>query len=157
VPGTNAQQPTPFDVTYTSLATNCTDTLKNGLTVLPPAIPVLSLSPGAFAPFNATITPASAGPPPVPASVAPSSPQTVNIVNTGSAPLNITSISTSGAGCARFSVVPTIPPTVTLNQCETQPLIVQYNGSVAPGSDQCTVNITTNAGNRSLSLIGTSQ
>ncbi len=157
--GASAQQPTPFDVSYTSLATTCTDTLKNGLTVTPPALPILTLSPPSFGPFNATITPASPGPPPVPASVTPSPSQTVNIVNTGSAPLNVTGITASGAGCARFSIVPLIPPSgpVTLNQCDSQPLIVQYNGTVAPGSDQCTINITTNAGNKSLSLIGTSQ
>lgn len=157
--GTSAQQPTPFDVSYTSLGTGCTDTLKNGLTVTPPAVPILTLSPASFGPFTATITPASPGPPPVPASVAPSPSQTVNIVNTGSAPLSVTGISASGAGCARFSIVPLIPPSpsVTLNQCDIQPLIVQYNGTVAPGSDQCAINITTNAGNRTLSLIGTSQ
>jgi hypothetical protein len=159
VAGTTAQQPTPFDVTYTSLATTCTDTLKNGLTVAPAAVPILTLSPGAFSPFSAVITPFSPGPPVVPLSVKPSAPQTVNIVNTGSAPLNITSITASGAGCARFSIVPLIPPspTVTLNQCDSQPLVVQYNGTTVAGTDQCAVTVNTNAGSRTLSLIGTSQ
>jgi len=157
--GASAQQPTAFDVTFTSLGTGCTDTLKNGLTVTPPAVPILTIVPSSFGPFTATITPASPGPPPVPATVTPSPSQTVTIVNTGSAPLSVTGISASGAGCARFSIVPLIPPSpsVTLNQCDVQPLIVQYNGSTTPGSDQCAINITTNAGNRTLSLIGTSQ
>ncbi len=159
VAGTTAQQPTPFDVTYTSLATTCTDTLKNGLTVAPAAVPILTLSPGAFSPFSAVITPASVGPPPVPVSVKPSATQTVNIVNTGSAPLNVTSISASGAGCARFSIVPLIPPspTITLNQCDSQPVVVQYNGTTVAGTDQCAITINTSAGSRTLSLVGTSQ
>ena len=158
--GASAPQPTAFDVTYTSLTTGCTDTLTKGLTVIPPATPTLFLSPNGFAPFTAVITPASAGPPPTSASVAPSAAQTVTIVNTGSAPLNVTGIATNGApGCARFSIVPLIPPSpsVTLNQCETQPLIVQYNGKIPAGSDQCAITITTNAGSRTLGLIGTSQ
>jgi hypothetical protein len=157
--GAAAAQPTPFDVTYTSLTTTCTDTLKNGLVVNPPAIPILTLSPGAFAPFSAVITPASVGPPATPTSVAPSAPQIVTIVNTGSTTLTVNTISQSGAGCAHFSIVPLIPPspTVSLNQCETQPVVVQYNGTTSPGTDQCAVTITTNAGNRTLSLIGTSQ
>lgn len=99
----------------------------------------------------------------VTSTVAPSASQTVTIVNTGtallSAPLNVTGISAPGAGCARFSIFPLIPPspTVSLNQCGTQPITVQYNGTTTPGSDQCTITITTNAGNQTLSLIGTSQ
>jgi hypothetical protein len=159
VAGATAPQATPFDVTYTSLTTGCTDTLIKGITVIPPATPTLFLSPNGFGPFTAVITPASAGPPPTPVSVAPSAPQTVTIVNTGSGVLSVTGISASGAGCARFSIVPLIPPspTVNLNQCDTQPVTVQYNGNTSPGSDQCSLTITTNAGTRTLGLIGTSQ
>jgi hypothetical protein len=156
----SAQQATAFDVTYTSLTTGCTDTLTKGLTVSPPALPVLTITPAAFTPFSATITPASAGPPPVPISVAPSPTQTVTIVNTGSQPLIITGISVPGtAACGRFTVVPLIPPspTVTLNQCDTQPINVQYNGTTTSGTiDQCSITVTTNAGSKTLQLTGSS-
>lgn len=158
--GANAPQATAFDVTYTSLASTCSDTLVKALTVSPPATPTLFLSPNGFAPFTATISPGDpVGPPIVPPSVAPSTVQTVTIVNTGSTPLNITSITQSGAGCARFSIVPLIPPSpsASLNQCDNQPLVVQYNGKTSPGSDQCSVTINTNAGSKTLGLIGTSQ
>jgi predicted component of type VI protein secretion system len=164
--GANAQQPTAFDVTYTSLTTGCTDTLTKGLTVSPPQTPILTLSPAAFGPFSATITPASAGPPPVPISVAPSATQTVTIVNTG-APVSLTvpALTITGitvpatAACGRFTVVPLIPPSpsVSLNQCETQPINVQYNGTTTSSTvDQCTITITTNAGTRTLQLTGSS-
>ena len=158
--GTTAQQPTAFDVTYTSLATTCTDTLVKGLTVNPTSGPILTLSPNGFTPFTAVITPAVIAPP-TPASVKPSASQIVTIVNTGFGltPLNVAVISFSGAGCAQFSIVPLIPPSpqVSLNQCETQPIVVQYNGKIPAGSDQCAITLTTSAGNRTLNLIGTSQ
>ena len=158
--GATAPQPTAFDVTYTSLTTGCTDTLVKGLTVNPVSAAILTLSPNGFTPFNATITPAVVGPPAVPASVKPSASQIVTIVNTGfGVPLNVTGISASGAGCAQFSIVPLIPPapSVSLDPCGTQPIVVQYNGKIPAGSDVCAITLTTSAGNRTLSLVGTSQ
>jgi hypothetical protein len=157
--------PTAFDVVYTNLVTLCTVTSVRGLTVNPAPLPVLFLNPGAFQPFTATITPATAGPPPTPARVTASSTQTVNIVNTGAncpaatpCPLTITGITTAGAGCANFSVAtPPIPPNVNLNQCETLPVIVQYRGQTTATTETCTVTITTNSGTRTLLLVGTSQ
>jgi len=160
VTGANAQQPTAFDVTYTSLTTTCTDTLQKGLTVVPPATPTLTLIPGAFTPFTATITPGSAGPPVVPPSVTNPPPQTVTIVNTGGGPLNLTSVTTSGAGCGSGpgQIDVTTLGSQTLNTCDTAPVIATYHGTTLPSSAQCTVNITTaNAGSRTLQLSGTSQ
>src|SRR5258706_10714492 len=90
-----AQTGTPFDVTYTSLGTGCTDTLKNGLFVTPVALPNLALSPTSFAPFSATIVPPT--PPAVTPTVTNPPPQTVTIFNTRGAPLTINSVTTSGA------------------------------------------------------------
>ncbi len=225
--GATALQATAFDVTYTSLATTCTDTLTKGLVVSPPATPALTLSPNVFAPFSAKITPglaisaisvtnpgagytsaptvsitggggsgasataATAGgvvtaitltnpgtgytsapavtltgggfttPATATASVtntstvAPSASQTVTIVNTGAAPLNITSATSSGAGCGQFSL--TLPGAQALNTCDTTPVIAIYNGTTAPSNAQCTVTINTNAGTKTLQLNGSSQ
>ena len=155
-----APQGTAFDVVYTSLLNTCTDTLTKGLFVTPPATPVLTLVPGGFAPFSAVITPANpaAVPPILLPTVAASAPQTIQIVNIGNAPLNINAISTSGS-CANFSVGPLIPPgpTVTLNQCESLPIIARYNGQTTAATDQCTISVSTNAGTKIINLIGSSQ
>ncbi|HEV7425452.1 MAG TPA: IPT/TIG domain-containing protein [Thermoanaerobaculia bacterium] len=158
--GASAQQATSFDVTYTSLTTTCTDTLVKGLTVSPPARPILFLVPNGFAPFSAPITPGSAGPPVVPPTVTNPQPQTVQIVNTGAAPFNITSVTTSGAGCGagpgQISTV--LPSPQTLNTCDSAPIIASYHGTTVPSSAQCTVTINTDtAGTKILQLVGSSQ
>jgi IPT/TIG domain len=157
--GATALQATGFDVTYTSLTTGCTDTLPKGLTVSPLQVAILTLSPNGFTPFSATITPGSAGPPVVPPTVTNPAPQTVEIVDTGATPLIINSVTTSGAGCGagpgQISVV--LPGPQTLDTCDTAPVIASYNGTTAPSNAQCTVTINTNAGVRSLQLVGSSQ
>jgi hypothetical protein len=158
--GASAQQPTAFDVTYTSLTTTCTDTLVKGLTVSPQAKPILFLSPNGFTPFNAAITPGSPGPPIVPPTVTNPPSQTVQIVNTGAAPFNITSVTQSGAGCGagpgQISTV--LPSPQTLNTCDTAPIIASYHGTTAPSNAQCTVTINTDtAGSKILQLVGSSQ
>lgn len=160
--GVSAPTTTLFSVTYTSLTTSCTNTLANALTVTPPNTAVLFVTPPQFGTFTATITPASAGPPATPATVTASAPQTVTLANTGTAPLTITSMtatSVSGAGCANFSFTPT-PSAVggtVLNQCDVVPVTVQYNGQTTPTSDVCTLAFATNAGNKTLTLTGSSQ
>lgn len=162
VSGATAPQPTAFDVTYTSATTGCTDTAAKALIVSPAGVAVLTLVPPAFAPFAGVITPATAGPPPTPATVVvtPSS-QTVNAVNTGSGPLTITAVTQTpagGTGCTRFNVVTGATP-ATLAQCDTFPIIASYNAPTTPTPvpDQCQVTLITNVGNRTLTLIGTSQ
>ena len=162
VSGATAPQPTAFDVTYTSATTGCTDTAAKALIVSPAGVAVLTLVPPAFAPFAGVITPATAGPPPTPATVVvtPSS-QTVNAVNTGSGPLTITAVTQTpagGTGCTRFNVVTGATP-ATLAQCDTFPIIASYNAPTTPTPvpDQCQVTLMTNVGNRTLTLIGTSQ
>jgi hypothetical protein len=162
--GGSAPQPTAFDVVYTSATTGCTDTSPKGITVNPAAVPVLFVNPGAFAPFTATFNAGSPGPPIVPPSETPSATQTVQLVNNGNAPLNITAITTvngTPGGCSRFSIVaPVIPPTITLNTCEALPISVKFNGPTPPAmgtTDTCTLTISTNAGNKSFLLVGTSQ
>jgi hypothetical protein len=166
ISGATALQPTAFDVTYTSLTTGCSDTLSKGLTVAPPQTPILFLSPNGFAPFTATITPADlTTTPPTPASVASPPAQTVLIVDTGAAPLHITSVTQSGAGCGSgpgqiFVSAPVAPPTQTLNTCDSAPITAHYTGTTAPSSAQCTVTIISDDPNRSpkvLQLSGSSQ
>jgi len=157
--GGAAPQPTAFDVTYTSATTGCTDVSPLGLTVNPAVAPVLFLNPSVFQLFSATITPATVGPPPTPATVSPSSPQTVNIVNTGTAPLTINSVTTtdvSAGGCSHFTFSLPFTPS-TLNQCEAAPIIVRYNGQTTPATDQCRITLDTNAGIKNLNVTGTSQ
>ena len=149
--------PTAFDVVYTSATTGCTDTLPKGLTVNPAAVAVFGTNPLTFNSFTATITPANPGPPPVPASVAPSSPQTIQLINNGTAPLDIQSVTTSGPGCGNFVFGPAIPPVVTLGQCEAIPVTVTFLGQTAPGTQTCTLTVTTSAGTKNFLLVGTSQ
>jgi hypothetical protein len=162
-PGANALQPTAFDVTYTSLTTGCTDTLTKGLTVAPPQTPTLFLSPSGFAPFTATITPADpTTTPPTPAKVSSPPAQTVLIVDTGAAPLNITSVTLSGAGCGSGpgQIFVSVPPPQTLTSCDNAPITAHYTGTTVPSSAQCTVTINSNDAARNpkiLQLSGSSQ
>ncbi len=159
--GVSAQIPTAFNVTYLSLSTGCTDTFTNGLTVNPPAVPILTVS-GIVVPFSGRIIPATLGPPAVPASVTvtPSS-QTVTLVNTGSTPLTITSITPiggTGTGCTRFTPPPPVPASALL-QCDALPVTVSYNAptTATAVADVCTFRFVTNAGTRDIQFVGTSQ
>jgi hypothetical protein len=158
---------TPFSVSYTSATTGCTDTANNGLIIAPATGPVLFVQPGAFQPFAATFNPAQVGPPAVPASETPSSPQTITVVNTGvncagaPCPLTITAFTTvngAGNGCADFSIVAP-PPPVNLNSCDALPVFVTYTGPTPPGviTDTCTFGIVTNAGTKTFLLVGNSR
>jgi hypothetical protein len=158
VPGATRQVATPFNVTYTSATTGCTDTLTNAATITPPAnTPILALFPAAFTPFSATINPGDpVGPPIVPPSVTPSAPQTVTVTNTGTSALTVSSVVPTGAGCAAFDIsAPTTPATV--QPCDPFPINVVYNGTTTQQTHQCTLTITTDAGSRSLTLSGRSQ
>src|SRR5204862_1638588 len=156
--GGSAPTTTQFDVTYTSATTGCSDTAPKGLTVNPAAVPVLFTNPLTFGPFQATITPATVGPPPTPATVAPSSPQTMALVNNGNAPLDIQSVTVPATvACSHFIVGPPVPPIVTLNTCESLPITVQYNGTTTAGTETCTLTVTTNAGTKNFLLVGTSR
>ncbi len=154
VAGANAPQTTSFDVVYTSLLTTCTDTAIKALTVSPPNTPVLFVTPPSFTPFTATITPASAGPPPTPTTVTGSAVQTVTLANLGAGPLMITGASTTCG--AQWSI--SLPANQTLNQCDSAPVSAKFNGSTAGGSDSCSITISTNAGpNKVFNLNGNSQ
>jgi len=168
IPGVNgtasAPQPTPFDITYKSATTTCTDTLANGLLVSPPTGPAIGVA-GAFAPFVGVITPAQVGPPAVPASVAVSpASESVAIVNIGNGapPLTINSITTSNVGgvngCSAFSISSTPPPVVSLNQCDAFVVSASYNGQTTPtpSPDQCQITVSTNAGTKSFVISGSS-
>jgi hypothetical protein len=92
----------------------------------------------------------------VPASVKPSASQTITLANIGASPLTVTSISSPGCAAANFSVASPGTPQA-LNTCDIFPVIATYNGKIAAGSDSCTVTITTTAGSKVLTLLGTSQ
>ena len=155
--GGSALQPTAFDVTYTSATTGCTDTSPRGIIINPPAAPIFTLNPQTYQPFTATITPATVGPPPTPATVTPSGTQTVNVINTGTTPMTVTAMTSSGAACGRFTPLPVGVLPLTLNQCESFPIVEQYAGQTTAGTETCVVTITTSAGSKSLLLVGTSQ
>ena len=162
VPGATRDVPTSFGVTYESVTTGCTDTIDNGITLVPLAnTPELTLSPAAYAPFNATITPATpdpdgAGPlTGTPASVAPSAPQTVTLTNTGTGTLTVQSV-TPGAGCGNFVFSNPTPPT-PVGPCDPFPITAVYQGQTTTVTNTCTVTVQTDAGTRTLTLTGTSR
>src|SRR6266849_4811640 len=158
--GGTAPIPTAFDVTYTSATTGCSDTAPRSLIVNPANVPVLFANPATFQTFTATFNPGSAGPPVVPPSETPSSPQTVQIVDNGPAPLIVNSITKAATvACNDFQVGPSVPPAITLNQCESLPVTVTFTGPPVPAktTETCTLTVSTNAGNRTFLLVGTSQ
>ncbi len=159
--GGSAPIPTAFDVTYTSATTGCSDTAPRSLIVNPASVPVLFTNPATFQTFTATFTPANpAAVPPTLASETPSSPQTVQIVNNGTAPLIVNSITKAATvPCGDFVVGPAVPPAITLNQCESLPVTVTFTGPTPPAktTETCTLTVSTNAGNRTFLLVGTSQ
>ncbi|MGZ8866739.1 MAG: IPT/TIG domain-containing protein, partial [Thermoanaerobaculia bacterium] len=72
VTNVTAPLPTPFNITYESATTGCTDTMTNATTVEPQATPRLTFSPTTFTPFTATINPGNpVAVPPVPPSTTP--------------------------------------------------------------------------------------
>jgi hypothetical protein len=93
------------------------------------------------------------GPPAVSGTPAPA--QTLTVTNAGLGTLTVNSVTQSGAGCVNFAVsAPTTP--ATLNQCDPFPIQVNYTRA-APGTDQCTLTVTTSAGTRTLTLSGQAQ
>jgi hypothetical protein len=151
VPGVLAFVQTGFDVVFTDASDACTDTLAQGAVINPPAA-VLALSPSTFSSFTTTL--AQPGPPPVPGVPAPA--QTVTVTNAGIGTLTVNSLTQSGAGCANFSVsAPTTP--ASLGQCDPFPIQVNYTRNTTPGSDQCTLTLSTSAGSRTLTLSGQAQ
>ena len=156
--GGSAPAPTAFDVVYTSATTGCTDTAPKGITVNPAAVPILFANPPTFNSFTATITPGNpAAMPPTVTTVTPSTTQTIQLVNNGTAPLDIQSITQVGAGCPDFPTGPAVPPVITLQQCESLPVSVTFTGQTMPGTETCTLTVTTNAGTKTFLLVGTSR
>ena len=172
-PGATAPMPTAFDVTYTSMTTSCTDTLTKGLVVDPPATPILMLSPAAFTTFSAKFTAATfttdtTVTPNVttltsPATVTPSAPQNLLVVNGGAAPLTVTSASST---CGAQWTVALPAAGTSLNPCDAATITATYKGPTpaasattvpSPSSDTCSITIGTNAGTKTLQLSGTTQ
>lgn len=152
VSGASALIPTPFNVTYLSLTTGCTDTFTNGI-VVNPAGPVLTSQPGVLNSFSATA--AVAGVPPTPAIPAPD--QTLTFTNTGSGTITVTSLTNlCPAGPNGFTVIPPGFPT-TLGPCDPFPIVFHYNTGAAGSSQTCQVTINTSAGNRTITLSGNTQ
>ncbi|HUP44758.1 MAG TPA: IPT/TIG domain-containing protein, partial [Thermoanaerobaculia bacterium] len=157
-PGVTAPQPTSFDITYESATTGCTDTMSDGVIVEPLPVARLAFSPNGFTPFTATFVAGDPGAtPPTSDSITPSATQTVNIVNSGAALLTVNSI-TQSVGCSAF-VISHAPTPFDLNPCDLQPITARYVGPSPPatGTQSCTLTVDTNAGTRSLNLVGTTQ
>ncbi len=135
VPGVLALLQTGFDVVFTDASDACTDTVTQGGVVNPPAA-VLALSPQTFSTFTTTLP--QVGPPAVAGVPAPA--QTLTVTNAGLGILTVTSVTQSGAGCVNFA----------------GSAQVNYTRA-APGTDQCTLTVTTSAGTRTLTLSGQAQ
>lgn len=156
ITGVSAPQPTPFDVVFTSLESTCSTTAAKGVTINP-VTPILAINPNsAFTPFLATSADPLATPP---TPFKPSVPQTVLFVNAGGGNLLINGVTTSGAGCASFSISSgTIPS--SLASCDPFPLTAQYTPPPAspPGTfNTCTVTVGTSLGNKTFILSGSVQ
>jgi hypothetical protein len=154
VPGVLALLQTGFAVVFSDASDSCNDTVDQGAVINPPGA-VVALSPAAFSSFSTTLP--QVGPPAVSGVPAPA--QTVTVTNAGNGTgvnaLQVTSVTQSGAGCVNFAVsTPTTP--ATLNQCDPFPIQVNYTRA-APGTDQCTLTVNTNAGTRTLTLSGQAQ
>jgi IPT/TIG domain len=164
--------PTQFDITYTSADTGCTATFPKALTVNPPTTAgsgKIFFNPAGFTPFTSTFVafvPAllvAPFTPVVPAHFTPSPTQVIQLVNNGSGPLTINSVSQS-AGCSAFNIglpaplpilQPCDPLAVTASFAPPPPANPLATTGTANGS--CTLTFNTDAGNRSLTLSGTAQ
>lgn len=169
-PGTFGPIATAFDVKYTSVTTSCTDSLPKAAVVNPPSVPVATLSPSTFATFLAKFTSATIianpTPPPativsVPASFTASQPQSMLLVDTGAGALTVSSATTT---CSATNWSISLPASGTsLNECDSVPVIATYKPAQPPAAsttnpnttaDVCTVTLSTNAGTKTINLIG---
>ncbi|MEO6258728.1 MAG: IPT/TIG domain-containing protein [Thermoanaerobaculia bacterium] len=137
VPGALQQQPTAFDVAFSSLTTSCTSTLANGITINPTNAPVLLVTPTALTPFSARITPGLV----------------VNLTSGGagftSAPI-VTFTGGGGAGAAATSTITSPPPGSVSTVTVTNPGIgytsaptVGFSGGGGAGATATAVVTTT--------------
>lgn len=128
---------TSFDVTFTSLDTGCTTTSPDAVTVTPPNNGRLFFDPN---PLNISAT--GDDPATVPDEEVDGS-GTFSIINTGAAPLTITSI---GSNNPNFTV--SDPSGTTLAPCESVIVAVTYEAGPKGSADsaQITVNATTTSG-----------
>ena len=150
--GGSAATPTAFNVGFTSATTGCTDTFTNGLTVNPPNTGKVFFNPVSFGPFTST---ANTAVPPAASNAAPSTPQTVALVNNGFGNLTITGTSQS-AGCSNFSIAGVPPAGTVLAQCDSAAVTATFTQTAPAGaSSVCTLTFATDAGTRSLTLNGT--
>lgn len=137
VSGAQQQQPTAFDVAFSSLTTSCTSTLAKGITINPANTPVLLVNPTALTPFSAKITPGLV----------------VNLNSGGagytSAPI-VTFTGGGGAGAAATATITTPPPgsvsTVTVTNPGsgyTSAPTVGFSGGGGAGASATAVLTTT--------------
>jgi len=148
---------TSLDVTFTSGETGCTVTSTNGITIEPPAVGNLFLTPNPLTLTARAANPGSAGPPVVPPTPAQNGNGTFTIVNTGAAPLTITSVTSSGA---QFTVTSN-PSGTTLAPCDSTIAAVQYiaesSGQSSVGQIVVTATSGTSILTRTESVIGNTQ
>jgi hypothetical protein len=137
---------TSFPVVVTNLETGCTVTLNNGLTVNPVPVGRMTLTPN---PLALTATAGVAGnpsaTPPVPAVPPQPGNGAFTIINTGAAPLTISSVVSSNP--AVYTVVAD-PSGTTLAVCDTAVVGVRYGPEAAGTSSgaQITVSASTGTG-----------
>jgi hypothetical protein len=162
--GGTIPKPTSFDVKYTSVQTGCTDTFTKGLQVAPPTTAgngKIFFNPAGFTPFTATFVADVVGPPAVPAHFTPSGAQIVQLVNNGSAPLTIISVTPVGAGCNQFTL--SLPAPQVLAPCDSATASASYNPALVltpppnTASGSCSISFVTDAGTKTQPLIGTAQ
>jgi hypothetical protein len=133
---------TSFPVVVTNLETGCTVTLNNGLTVNPLPVGRIAVTPNPLVLTAAAAVPADpSATPPVLGTPAQPGNGAFTIVNTGAAPLTITSVVSSNP--AVYSITAD-PSGTTLAVCDTAVVGVRY-GPEAPGTSSG-AQITVSAG-----------
>lgn len=140
--------PTSFSIVYTALDTGCMDTLTNGITVDPVALPRASVTPASLTlTARADVDSATPGNQPGPPGVA-----SVTVSNTGTTTLVINSYTVSPG----FTVSGP-PANHSLASCETATITVSYAPGAAGSTTPGTLTIVTNANDPSVALTGSTQ
>ncbi|HEY2323989.1 MAG TPA: IPT/TIG domain-containing protein [Thermoanaerobaculia bacterium] len=128
---------TPLTITFANATTGCSATLPNGITLSPILAPAVTVNPASFTPFTSSSGNPSAVPPVPPA---PSTSQSLNIVNNSPEQLTATSITPSN--CGQFNLGGS-PLNTVLSSCDIFQVTARYTRTAPSGaSDTCTLAIT---------------
>lgn len=128
---------TSFDITFTNVENDCVSTLPDGLTVFPPQIGQFFLTP------NPLVLNATGDDPTTPENEEADASDIFTVVNTGNAPVTITSITSSDP--VNFQVS-TAAVGTTLQPCESTVVVVTYEAGAQGTTATATITVTGTTG-----------